>query len=460
MGGGPAHLGPGRQRFGLTLPDDARKRYPAALQAGIRLKGLAAMSKAHVMSDNKSRTHDTAYDAELARLVVEQRLATGEEVQHCADLAAGNQRSLGTALVEQGAVTANQLARVKKLLEESRGAQEIPGYRVLEKLGSGAMAHVFKAKQLSLDRLVAIKVLPRQLSENTEYVERFYREGKAAAKLNHPNIVQAIDVGEAGGFHYFVMEYVEGHTLHDELVAHKVFSEADALRVIIQVAKALEHAHAHGLIHRDVKPKNIMIAKDGTVKLADMGLVRAASDAEAAHKEAGRAFGTPYYISPEQVRGEVDIDFRADIYSLGATLYHIITGRVPFNGPSPQAVMMKHLKEPLVPPDHLNTSLSAGMGEMVEVMMAKDRDRRYASTADLLLDLEAVSAGEPPLQARRQIKEGLLQGLASEAEEPEEADEQQIAEAAPPRDLLPIILIIVSALAVSIMFNLYFWLAR
>ncbi len=425
-------------------------------------------SWARVMADNKSKTSDPSLDADMTRLVVEQRLATQAEIQHCLDLKIhmameGNDQSLASILVDQGVVTSSQLDRVKKQLEESRGAHEIPGYRFIEKLGSGAMAHVFKAKQLSLDRLVAIKVLPRQLSESPEYVERFYREGKAAAKLNHPNIVQAIDVGEAGGFHYFVMEYVEGHTLHDELMTQKIFSEKDALRVIIQVARALEHAHRQGLIHRDVKPKNIMITKDGTVKLADMGLARVADDPSIAQKEAGRAFGTPYYISPEQIRGEVDVDFRADIYSLGATLYHLVTGRVPFDGPSPQAVMMKHLKEPLVPPDHINTILSAGLGEVVEVMMAKDRDQRYASTSDLLLDLEAIQAGQPPLQARQRIKATVLKGLAAEAKQREEGQETQEAptvdEEVLSHNYTTVIVILSAALAFSVILN-FFLLAR
>ncbi len=411
------------------------------------------------MPDRKSRAPDLAFDTELARLAVDQRLATQVEVQHCLEVKAqlaeeGNERSMADIMIEQGVVTPSQIGRIKRQLDESRRAQEIPGYRVLEKLGSGAMAHVFKAKQLSLDRMVAVKVLPRQLSENTEYVERFYKEGKAAAKLNHPNIVQAFDVGEAGGFHYFVMEYVEGHTLHDELLAHKVFSEAEALGIIIQVARALEHAHRQGLIHRDVKPKNIMITKDGRVKLADMGLARVADDAQAAQKEAGRAFGTPYYISPEQIRGELDIDFRADIYSLGATLYHLVTGQVPFEGPSPQAVMMKHLKEPLIPPDHINTTLSAGLGEVVEVMMAKDRDHRYASTSDLLMDLEAIQAGQPPLQARSQIKAAVLKGLTAEAEPLEESagyPEDYASQSALSRNATAVVVILSAALAVCIM---------
>jgi serine/threonine-protein kinase len=335
--------------------------------------------------------------------------------------------------------------------------QQIPGYQILSKLGAGAMATVFKAKQLSLDRIVAIKVLPKKFSENPEYVQRFYKEGKAAAKLNHPNIVQAIDVGEANGYHYFVMEYVEGHRLYDEImqkqVEGKLFSEARALEVIIQIARALHHAHSQGLIHRDVKPKNIMITSDGIVKLADMGLARAASDLAAAAAEAGRAYGTPYYISPEQIRGEVDIDFRADIYSLGATFYHMVTGRVPFEASTPMAVMQKHLKEPIIPPDHVNMSLTAGVGEIIEVMMAKDRRQRYGSTRDLLLDLEAVRAGKPPLQARRQIDASLLSGLAAGVEEAQ--GETPSRAPIPARaDNTVLLILLVVALGISVLLNI------
>ena len=367
------------------------------------------------MADGKSDTDRQQNDTELARLVVEQRLATQDEVDLCLGARLGRgqdarNQSLADVMVVRGVVTKGQIDRIKTTLEATRG-QQIPGYQILGKLGAGAMATVFKARQLSLDRLVAIKVLPRKLSENAEYVERFYKEGKAAASLNHANIVQAFDVGEAGGYHYFVMEYVEGHTLYDELQTGKVFTEEEALRVVMQIARALEHAHGQGIIHRDVKPKNIMITSDGIAKLADMGLAREAADIQAAQAEAGKAFGTPYYISPEQIRGEIDIDFRADIYSLGATLYHLVTGRVPFEAPTPAGVMHKHLKAPLVPPDHINTALSGGMGQIVEVMMAKDRDRRYASTGDLLIDLAAAAAGEPPLQAHKQMDAGMLSML-------------------------------------------------
>ena len=203
-----------------------------------------------------------------------------------------------------------------------------------------------------------------------------------------------------------------------------------------------------------------MITKDGLCKLADMGLARAISDAEAAQAEAGKAFGTPYYISPEQIRGEVDIDFRADIYSLGATFYHLVTGRVPFEAPKPAAVMHKHLKEPLVPPDHINTRLSAGIGEIVEVMMAKDREQRYSSTSDLLLDLEAVKAGMPPLQARSTMGAELLSGLTEESEE--ELEQQGPGGAVVPRhsSILTVLVLLGVGLALSVILNVLLLLMR
>jgi tRNA A-37 threonylcarbamoyl transferase component Bud32 len=397
-------------------------------------------------------------DTELGRLVVEQRLATQQEVEQClsvqADLARqGKETTLAGTLVREGMVTDRQIARVKTSIEASR-SQQIPGYVILEKIGSGAMATVFKARQVSLDRIVAIKVLPKRLSENAEYVRRFYKEGKAAAQLNHPNIVQAFDVGEAGGYHYFVMEYVEGHTLGDELAGGKVFSESDALRIVIQIGRALEHAHDRGFIHRDVKPKNIMITREGQAKLADMGLARETADLQAAQAEAGKAYGTPYYISPEQIRGELHIDFRADIYALGATLYHAVTGRVPFQAPTPAAVMHKHLKEALTPPDHVNTRLSAGVGEVVEVMMAKDRSHRYSSTSDMLMDLEATAAGQPPLQARKQFDAGALRGLTTAAQGAAEGPPTERLARGRARDLTLFLVLLGVGLAVSVLFNL------
>lgn len=374
--------------------------------------------------EERSRSGDTLFDEQqFARMLVERRFVSPAEFE----LARARQREyeaqgrrvpIVQVLLEMNYVTKSQVRRLALDMEDSlsKPAERIPGYEILGKIGSGAMATVFKARQLSLDRIVAIKVLPKRLSENPEFVERFYKEGRAAAQLNHNNIVQAIDVGEAAGYHYFVMEYVDGKTVYDDLQQGKAYTEERALDIVIQIAQALAHAHDRGFIHRDVKPKNIMITRDGVAKLADMGLARATSDKEAAEQEAGRAYGTPYYISPEQIRGEVNIDHRADIYSLGATFYHMVTGRVPFDGPTPTAVMHKHLREPLVPPDHINPKLSSGVAEIIEVMMAKDRNDRYANCRDLLEDLKAVREGRPPLLARQRYDHAMLKRLGDSGE--------------------------------------------
>ena len=399
---------------------------------------------------------ETNLDSILGKVVVDQQLCTGPEVQECKDVMKNLARQekpqgLAEALLVQGYLTKSQLNRVRKTIDEARPAHRIPGFQILEKLGHGAMATVFKARQLSLDRIVAIKVLPRRLSENPEYVGRFYKEGKAAAKLNHRNIVQAIDVGEAGGYHYFVMEYVKGKTVYDILAKGNAYSESDALDIIIQIADALEHAHAQGLIHRDVKPKNVMLAEDGTAKLADMGLAREAADEEAAQMEAGRAYGTPYYISPEQIRGELDIDFRADIYSLGAMFYHMLTGRVPFEAPTPSAVMHKHLKEQLVPPDHINTSLSVGVAEIIEVMMAKNREVRYVSVKMLLEDLKSARAGGPPLHAHHNFDPQALVALEKNSPETDEQLEEVLEYYPQQLQMKMLLIILAGLLAVAIL---------
>jgi eukaryotic-like serine/threonine-protein kinase len=362
--------------------------------------------------DRPSANVSANLDTEVGKLVIDLGLATTNELEFCREQqkqsSDPNQRSIADLLIEHNFITPNQARRIRGQLDERRSNQ-IPGYQLIGMIGKGAMAKVYKARQVSLDRTVAIKVLPKRMSENPEFVSRFYAEGRAAARLSHSNIVQAIDVGSTpDGFHYFVMEFIEGKTLYDLMTPPphgdgRTFSEAEALDITIQMAEALAHAHERGLIHRDVKPKNIILTPQGVAKLTDLGLAREVNDKAAAESEAGKAYGTPYYISPEQIRGDVDIDFRADIYSLGATMYHVLTGRPPFEADTPTAVMHKHLKEPLRPPDHLNTALSAGISEIIEVAMAKNRDERYGSTADMLEDLKLVRAGQPPVNARRVV---------------------------------------------------------
>jgi serine/threonine-protein kinase len=401
----------------------------------------------------------SSLDTEVGKVVVETGLATRSEIDYCREQqkqsSDPNARSLADLLIENSFITANQAKRLRSQVEERKSSQ-LPGYQLIEKVGKGAMATVFKARQISLDRIVAVKVLPKRMSESKDFVDRFYKEGKAAARLSHNNIVQAIDVGESpDGFHFFVMEFIEGKTLYDIMAPPpagdgKSFSEREALDMTLQIADALAHAHSRGLIHRDVKPKNIILTPQGVAKLTDLGLARATDDKEAAESEAGKAYGTPYYISPEQIRGDVDIDFRADIYSLGATMYHCVTGRPPFEGDTPAAVMHKHLKAPLVPADHVNTALSAGVGEIIEFAMAKNREDRYARTEDMVEDLKAVLQGNPPTHARRAFD------LDSMAKIEETGKTIDITPAGPAHSIWsePAMLAILAAAGLSVLLNI------
>lgn len=360
------------------------------------------------------------FETILGKLVVDNGLVTPEELNECSSLlqdSDGNAtgHTLADILVNHNFVTRRQLDRLQTDFDTRKSTNRIQGYRIIRKLGAGAMATVFLAQQESLDRPVAIKVLPKKFSENEDFLQRFYKEGRAAAKLNDANIVQAYDVGQSGEFHYFVMEYVDGTTVHDQIVEKKRLSEEEAILIIRQVAKALQHAHDRGFIHRDVKPKNIMIAKNGNVKLADLGLARALDDRQTAEAEAGRAYGTPYYISPEQIRGKKNITPAADIYGLGATLYHMVTGNVPFPGKNPSDVMHRHLKQELVPPDHINPALSAGFSQIIEMMMAKEVSQRYQNARDLIEDLDVVSGGGSPQFAQPTLDFVMLAEVAKSA---------------------------------------------
>jgi tRNA A-37 threonylcarbamoyl transferase component Bud32 len=362
--------------------------------------GGEATPRAQDASD-RSRS-GTGFDTLLGRVLIERGFVSDEELQEClAKLASqGAPGGLPQALVSERLVTERQLQRLRSEMETDRASQHIPGYRIIKKLGAGAMATVYLAKQVSLDRLVAIKLLPRKFSADAKFIERFYKEGRAAARFNDQNIVGAYDVGQAGDQHYFVMEYVDGETVHDRVAKNGRLTEADAIGIVRQVASALKHAHAQGFIHRDIKPKNIMLSKAGVAKLADLGLARAVSDREAAEAEAGKAYGTPYYISPEQIRGRVDIGPAADLYGLGATFYHMVTGRVPFAGKTPNEVMNKHLKAPLTPPDHVNPQLTPGTAQIIEMLLAKDPADRYRDAGQLLEDLDHAARGESPEHAR------------------------------------------------------------
>ena len=273
-------------------------------------------------------------------------------------------------------------------------AQPFQDYEILDRVGAGAMGTVFKAKHKKLSRIVALKVLKPSLARDKRYVERLRREARIVASLNHPNIVTGYDLGEEGGYHYFVMEFVEGKSLRGLLAEWGMFAEEYVIDIAVQIAEALDHAYQRGVIHRDVKPGNILIDEDGDVKLTDMGLAKGPADLTLTRD--GATVGTPQYISPEQARNPQDVDVRTDLYSLGATLYHMATGVPPFTGDTMAELISKVIYDPPEPPNDLNPLLSEGISLVLRKLLAKDLRVRYQTPAELLEDLHRVKKALPP----------------------------------------------------------------
>ena len=303
-------------------------------------------------------------------------------------------RRIDEVAVDHGFLTTDQVEEIR-----SRGGrngkapqQRVGPYEDIEKIGAGGMAVVYRARDTRNGQVVALKVLHRRLSEDKDYLQRFYREAQAAARMHHPNIIRAFEAARTPeGQHYFAMEYVEGTTLNSWLKKAKLIPQREVVKIGVQVAKALDHAHSQGIVHRDVKPDNIMVTRDGRVKLTDLGLAKQYSDNRLT--EIGIAVGTPQYISPEQTRGDRTIDIRSDIYSLGATMYHAATGHPPFTGNSAAIIMVKHLNErPVWPLEH-NPTLLEATGQVLMKMLAKDPAERYQTPKELLRDLSAIYHG-------------------------------------------------------------------
>ena len=257
-------------------------------------------------------------------------------------------------------------------------------YEILESIGAGGMAVVYKARCHRLNRMVAIKVLKDELSVDAEFRRRFHAESQAVAMLSHPNIVNVYDVSHSDNVDYIVMELIEGLTLKQYMQQKGTLNWREALHLSTQIAKALEHAHGRGIIHRDIKPHNIMILKDGTVKVADFGIARVSSAQNTLTRE---ALGSVHYISPEQAKGG-KIDYRSDIYSLGVVMYEMLTGRTPYDGETPVAVAIKHINAKAELPRTINPQIPAGMEHITMHAMAADLEMRYETATAMLADLD------------------------------------------------------------------------
>ncbi len=263
-------------------------------------------------------------------------------------------------------------------------------------IGRGGMAQVYRANDTVLNRQVAVKVLSSNFSSDPEFVARFRREAQAAARLSHPNVVSVFDTGSDDGTHYIVMEYVEGRTLADVLAQEGRLPPERGARVAESVCKALGFAHEEGIVHRDIKPGNIMITRQGEVKVMDFGIARATTSETLAQTRT--VMGTAAYLSPEQARGE-QVDQRSDIYSLGVVLYEMLTGRPPFTGDSAVAVAYQHVQENPPPPSSIASAVSAGLDSVVMRALAKDPATRFQTTEEFRSALEGARGGAAPLPA-------------------------------------------------------------
>ncbi|MDR5683029.1 MAG: protein kinase [Armatimonadota bacterium] len=266
-----------------------------------------------------------------------------------------------------------------------RGQIVAKAYEILDTVGQGGMATVFRARRLADDAVVALKVLRDQYAHDREFVERFQREARAVAQLVHPNVVPVLDSGHDGGVHYIVMEFVEGEDLKAILRRAGALDPERAVRIAAEVCRALEYAHGRGIVHRDIKPQNILITRNGQVKVTDFGIARAISSSTIT--ETGTVLGSVQYLSPEQARGEA-VTAASDLYALGCVLYEMLTGTLPFDGESPIAIALKHIYEEPPPPRAYNPRIPARLEGICRRALAKSPAQRYASAEQMRDDLE------------------------------------------------------------------------
>lgn len=388
------------------------------------------------------------------RVAAARKLMRGER-------AAGGRPRLHRILLRYNLLTRAQLLDIRRTMARQGMPMRVGDFDIISRLGRGAAGAVYRARQRSLDREVAIKILAGPLAADGELVERFLHEARAAAQICHPNVVQVYDVGRTQHTRYIVMEYVRGPTLDRVLRAEGPISEERAVAIGVQAARALVTTEGAGIVHRDIKPANIIVTPSGTAKLADLGLALVPGET------VEHSAGTPYYMAPEQARGQADLDTRADIYALGCTLFHAVTGRAPYRGRTAAETLRMHA-EAAVPdagdarPARAGAPLSPAFRATLKRMMAKAPDARFATAADLLA---ALSCGEeedtpPPLPGPKpRVRRGLLPWAfvaagalgvialaaialivtrtASQADEPPDPPFTVVAPETPPPDLRP-----------------------
>ena len=343
------------------------------------------------------------------QVVKENALATDEQVRVCLE-EQEEQRKRGEEpkpledlLFDRGFMTEDRIRAAKIALgriardEEKGEPVRIGNYEIVGKIGDGGLGTVYKARQISMSRDVALKVLHKKWLSDEEFKKRFLLEARLAGRLSHQNLIQVYDVGRDRGLYYFSMEFVDGATVEDIIDREGPLELTRSIDIIVQVLRAITYIKRWDIVHRDIKPGNIMINRSGLVKLGDFGFVKSKLDHVIATE--GEVLGTPDYISPEQAMGVDDIDWRSDQYSLGCTLYHQLTGKPPYEG-SGSSVMRQHIKSDLPDPRTINPKIPDSVVHILERMVAKDPNDRYQDTGELFEDLELVKMGQDPSSAR------------------------------------------------------------
>jgi serine/threonine protein kinase len=336
------------------------------------------------MADTKSET-----DIPIAKLALEKKLIDKEQLDRCLELVKksrkiGLQTTIEEVLVKQGLLSDTKVQELQEINQMVDGGKAFGTYRLGRLIGQGGMGKVYEAVHEIMGRNVAIKVISAKFTEDKNNTARFYQEIRALAKLSHPNIVIIYEAGMVNRRHYFAMEYLSGPSLHAHVASRKILDEKEALKIVRATAKALGHAHARNIVHRDVKPENIIFDETGAPKLTDFGLVMHHDADHMTLTQEGMMVGSFYYTSPEQIDGRRDIDARSDIYSLGATLYFALTGHTLYDGSSPQEILTKHMKGRYLPPKHYNPHVSRRTAGILKKMIAVNREKRFQSMDDVV----------------------------------------------------------------------------
>lgn len=332
-------------------------------------------------------------DLSIVQLALDKKLINKRQLESCRELVKKSKRiglvsSIEEVLVKQGILSEAQVQELKEICLLAEKGEVFGAYRLGRLIGQGGMGKVYEAVHEIMGRSVALKVISAQVANENNNAARFYQEIRALAKLSHPNIVIIYDAGKVNGRNYYAMELLPGPSLKEYIDTKKAINEKEALKIILATARALEHAHARSIIHRDVKPENIIFDAYGAPKLTDFGLVMRYDMDHMTLTQEGFLVGSFFYASPEQVNGDRDLDGRSDIYSLGATLYHALTGRTMYTGNSPQEVIAKHLKGRYVSPKRYCPRLSNRTVRLLERMLEVNREKRFKSMAEVIKAIE------------------------------------------------------------------------